>query len=786
MTDILKEVDNLKKGSSHKTGYKSNDKDSSETRELSKLNEVFLQYELCNDAQLKPATSFQCLMELEGCEKEFQTKKDMYTHLVTECCFFVCRLCAKRVKSEDKAQAKKPEITCEQNINNKSSPINVKESSKTKLLHVERHQRIMVTFDNDYSKKTTKQNNHQGDGSNPSSNLAKLWILSDLKVCRETSFFLFQIKQAAFFCSNDLSKSHTQNTYSSLISTNDVIFNLSSKERINGESDKFCIANVDNIVEEYQFLVPIRLEEYSYSHNSLCFNINTRRSPRDSSQPMVTYRVINNKNKSLNFSQRSFKSEKKLKCLKYDEGETKELISVSITDLKTQSNSAGNSQNKTANNERVGLLKLNAIKSNEKVTQILNNFEHRLINKLNNNQQSSSPPPISKTKFKIITQKPYNFSNKQEFKCDSPILAMDAWSEKGLVATAQEDSKISVFELNTSIHRRYCISNPSAVGLRHNDEVVIIKFLKVLFKGSTKNKQLIKIVTFDRRGTLIVWQLDKETTNLTSTYELEPIEVLSKCAIGAKTSLIVNRTNDEALILVGTAKGELITFIYNDTAKMETLRLVAHHRTAIVDFLYFITTDMIVSASNDGKITFWNSSCTPKSTNLEMIDSCAPALPLNLNLDQLQNYEHNAKLISLQQINSVVFGVLYDDSCLKFYSTKTYKLVKIVKYPSQSNRTRICSFVSFTTKFDDKQSMLILCLDNKEMAIVSSSYLTAPTFGEDEETDFLDLEKRKLISKIYETKLKASRVVIINDKGSSRSILMLEKGSQSLMKYNYD
>ena len=68
----------------------------SEEIEAEKLSEIFNEYGLVETNENK----YQCLMELEGCEKEFDSKKKMYTHLVTECNFFICRLCTNRIKEE--------------------------------------------------------------------------------------------------------------------------------------------------------------------------------------------------------------------------------------------------------------------------------------------------------------------------------------------------------------------------------------------------------------------------------------------------------------------------------------------------------------------------------------------------------------------------------------------------------------------------------------------------------------------------------------------------------------
>lgn len=101
INNILK--NNETKETKIRTDVKTNNTnmDQSDKLDLQKLDDIFNEYGSNISSKLSSSVKkcgIQCLMELEGCEKEFPSKKNMYTHLVTECEFFICRLCAKRMK----------------------------------------------------------------------------------------------------------------------------------------------------------------------------------------------------------------------------------------------------------------------------------------------------------------------------------------------------------------------------------------------------------------------------------------------------------------------------------------------------------------------------------------------------------------------------------------------------------------------------------------------------------------------------------------------------------------
>lgn len=45
-----------------------------------------------------------CVMQENGCDRKFENEREMYKHLVSECNYFTCRFCSKRLKEEAKIQ----------------------------------------------------------------------------------------------------------------------------------------------------------------------------------------------------------------------------------------------------------------------------------------------------------------------------------------------------------------------------------------------------------------------------------------------------------------------------------------------------------------------------------------------------------------------------------------------------------------------------------------------------------------------------------------------------------
>lgn len=682
---------------SNEQAYKSIDreKEFSEVNELNKLNNVFKQYSsqfYSEDNQV----SCKCLMNIEGCEMEFNSKKEMYIHLVTECCYFVCRLCSERLKSKDKQEIVAPETTI---------PIKLKSDK----------QRFFVTFDYDSQSKnhmfSTKSNALIKKNTNTPPMIKSQFIPEMLVVERAIDLYILQIKQASFLVDNSGSFNHYKNLYSHLLSIGELVSqSLKEPQSCSVSNLRFCLTNLDNIPVEDEFAhIQSNNSNSTINNNditpkSICENENNQHNS------IRTPKLINNKNISLNRSIIDKNSNSSFIFGIENENILGDDIDNDLQ-LSTLLMPPHSTKNKNWNKKFI-LTKISSPKADQ--VSPLEKFGRYSFSK-------ASPSNQAKLKFRIINHSTSLFKLKQEYESHSPILCIEYLQDSNIAIAGNEDSSISIFDLSQKSNRRY--STYKAVNVKRNehvDEVRLIKSLRVPKLNQVRQGNTIveihKFLSIDRKGTLISWHLEVRCSNsLMETFivNLKVLEKHHKLLNGARCIEIVNESqllfHDSLvqfkspeiecnfLVLIGMKNGDIAYFISSSTSKIikESIKYVTnHHREPLISLVTF--DNIIASASLDNKLAVW-SWTTKKSIGL---------------YEEQIEHTHPARLICMKKVTVDMLCVLYEDNCIKTYSLKSFKMIAIISHIYVKHKAKM-------TAISILNSSIVICYDNKEMMIYS-------------------------------------------------------------------
>ena len=780
-----------KESNQSKTAFKTYDKsadknNSTDNIDKNKLEDILNEYDsgLQTDGkQDQQAISYQCLMELEGCEREFKSKREMYMHLVTECDFFVCRLCNERCKADETREDIKRSLNKSLSSSNK---IRLKNLNKNEIKDE------LITFDQESIK-------------------VEIPIILQSKYYIQTSelFSIYNIKQVSFFNNKRIVLNHNQNLFPKIISfdeyeleqqnLNSQLINKTLLENKQIRMNKFCFNNFINIpFEDKNYLnSPIKAPKL-FSQNKLNF-VKTAQKPskqigKDENSLFIGSPNITQKKK---YSSKSgfFNFQESAENNLTNENELKHNMSNSSKSNESSITSEGgkivnNSRKNDNNGTIVSLCSKKTKKSTVQkgVSDILDVKQFRKFNPSNIKLNLSSKKAI---KFKLISKSSCRFSKKQEFNSKSAILSMDIILSAGLVIIGSEDCTLSVYNLYQESRRRF--SNFNSIiksSVEHQDDIIIVK---VLNKHSAPklnietNEILFKytIISIDKRNILINWNLEvnvdadsKKMTNfllkkLFIYRELIPSNSLhftplikSCCSIsnhGKKADEIEKHT-----IIVGLTNGDLYNINFNKDEKNKYTHdytKYTHFKNTVFDILYMPEMKMIITASYDYKspVTFWSLKSKPISIT-------------GLYIEQIMEEDKlMANMLCLMTDSS--FAALYDNNIIKIFCCKTMKYHTLITYSSRIMKSKILSITKSLNFKNDNQ--IIVGYDNKEMVLINID--DVPDI---DHPNIIELNSESHVNKIFDLRTKPCLVFIYKELERIVYVIM-ETGSNFFMKY-YD
>lgn len=625
--------------------------------ESDKLNEVFDQY----DSQLLSQSNrivYKCLMDFEGCAKDFRSKRDMYAHLVTECEFFICRLCSNRCHAEQ----------------------------------IDPNQKQSIIVDFDKQAKPHKQSTKPPIKPQP------------LTIEQLIQLSIIQVKQASFLDIANIDANHSQNLYSAIICSNDLALNTIKAEKFSNYNPlNTTLINYENIKEETSFID----NRADYQDLSLHDNL-TPKSFKVNKLFRIQSKLVNNKNLSIQFN--NIKNEK-------DEANHRKASQISY--YENREDKKFETLPYTAkHNERIQIKgKINNSRvCNNRASEFLN------FDKFSKGNYFTlvSPAKFHHIKFKSINATISNFEIRMEFKSSSSILSFDILNNFNIAVAGHEDGSISLFNLQQRSNRKYSHYNSICTDNQyHFDEVTILKAFKD-HREQENEKHLIveehKLVSIDRIGTCIIWDviIERASSNNSqiSKIELKPLEILRKLMSGIRTIELIrnpnmqpaiNSQNKESIMFIfGLSNGDILCMTHNGKLLKDSPIKVTHHSHPVVSILYNETHHLLFTNCSASEISIWNWK-NPKGFGLN--ESQIPA-------------SSQSKISNFKLLDKDTLAIMYDDNRIKIYSCFQVKLVMVVMYSTLVNRSKITSLaIVEKPKLLNPKSSLFICFDNKELFI---------------------------------------------------------------------